>query len=429
MELAVPSEGRRASHRNVVLAFLVLIYAFNTIDRQIIAILQEPIRADFGLEDWQLGLLSGSAFALFYTIIGLPIARYTDRGGNRVTIISTALGLWSLLTAACGLAQNYVQLLLFRMGVGVGEAGCIPPSQSLIADYFAPRERGRAMGIYTSGIAIGALAGIMGGSWLAQAFGWRNALIMVGLPGIAVALLFKLIAREPPRGMADGGRLEADLTIPTGQALRILMANRTYRQIAAGGSLCAVATIGFSFWVPSFLIRNHGLSLAQVGTWWGLIFGFSGLVGAMLGGYLCDRLGRKDPKGILLIPVATMLLAIPFQIAGIVAGDPVLALVLFLVPTIAYSIWIVPMFTLSQGLVPVGVRATSSAVLSFIVNMVGLGFGPLLIGIISDYSGYLAGDAATGLRWALLVLTASNIWAALHFFLGMRTIAGDLVSR
>jgi predicted MFS family arabinose efflux permease len=427
IEPAIPARG--IGHRHVVLGMLVLIYAFNTIDRQIIAILQEPIRTEFKLEDWQLGLLSGAAFALFYTVLGLPIARYTDRGGNRVTIISVALGLWSLFTGMCGLAQNYVQLLLLRMGVGVGEAGCIPPSQSLIADYFAPHERGRAMGFYTSGIAIGALAGLMGGSWLAQEIGWRATLFAVGLPGVVIAIAFKLIAREPVRGQSDGGAKPGDLAIPTRQALAILFANRTYRQIAAGGALCAVATVGLGFWIPSFLIRNHGLSLSQVGFWWGLIFGVSGLIGSMLSGYLCDRLGNRDPRGILMVPAVALLLAIPFQIMAILATGPVAALAFFFVPMIVYNIWIAPMFTLSQGLVPVGVRATSSAVLSFMVNIVGIGMGPLIIGAISDVSAHLSGNIATGLRWALLTMVVANLWASFHYFMGMRTIRDDLISR
>lgn len=416
-------------HRHFVLGMLVLIYAFNTIDRQIVAILQEPIRAEFGLEDWQLGLLSGVAFGLFYTTLGLPIARYTDRGGNRVTIISIALALWSVMTAVCGLARSFVHLLLFRIGVGVGEAGCIPPSQSLIADYFAPHERGRAMGFYTSGVAVGALAGLMAGSWLAQEFGWRVALLAVGLPGLLVALLFKLFAREPARGLSEGGAEAGELAIPTREALRILLANCTYRQIMFGGSVCAVATYGMGFWIPSFLIRNHHMPIQQVGFWWGLIFGVSGLIGAMLSGYLVDRLGRRDPRGILLIPVVGLLAAIPFQVVAINADSKIVALAFFLVPTIVYNSWIAPMFMLSQSLVPVGVRATSSAVLSFVVNSVGLGVGPLIVGMLSDVLNGMTHDPAAGLRWALLAIVLTNIWSAGHYLWGMRTIRADMVSR
>lgn len=422
-------KSKGIAHRHVVLGMLVLIYAFNTIDRQIIAILQEPIRAEFKLMDWQLGLLSGAAFALFYTLLGLPIARYTDRGGNRVTIISIALALWSLLTACCGLAQNFVQLLLFRVGVGVGEAGCIPPSQSLIADYFAPRERGRAMGFYTSGIAFGALTGLMAGSWLAQTLGWRAALITIGLPGLIVAIAFKLIAREPARGLSDGGAKPADLAISNMEALRILFANRTYRQIAIGGAIAAIATIGMSFWIPSFLIRNHHMTIAQVGFWWGLLFGASGLIGSMLSGYLCDRLGSKDQRGILLIPAAGLLIAIPFQVVAIMADSTIVCLAFLLIPTIVFNIWIAPMFTLSQSLVPVGVRATSSAVLSFVVNLIGLCAGPLVIGVVSDFSNRMAHDSATGLRWAMMTMVIANIWSSVHYFLAMRTVRDDIVSR
>lgn len=414
--------------RRIALVMLVLVYVVNFIDRNIIVILQEPIREEFGLADWQLGVMTGAAFALFYTTLGVPIARLADRGGvTRTTIIAVSLALWSGMTALCGLASSYWQLLLARVGVGVGEAGCTPSAMSIISDYYDRHERGRAMGFYSLGIPIGSMLGLLFGGWIAQHFGWRAALMAIGLPGILLAIIFKLLVREPPRGLADGRQGRPVQYMSMAAVMRAIAKNRTYLQLLAAGSLGAMCSVGVSMWIPSFFMRAHGMSLAQVGVWWGITSGTAGLLGTLLGGFLMDRLGRRSARAMLLVPMAGMLAAIPFHLAAVTADHWLVALVLLFVPTLLAHLWIAPNMALTQSLSPLPMRATAGAVTSLVQNVVGGGLGPVLLGAVSDSLTSFTGSPTEGLRWSLILMSAAYLWAASHFLIAARTVERDLV--
>ena len=432
MTTAVTIDGNRIQRRGFVLAMLVLVYMFNFIDRNILVILQEQIRAEFQLKDWQLGLMTGAAFNLFYTTMALPIARIADRGVARTAIISTAIAAWSLMTAAGALAQNYTHLLLARIGVGIGEAGSGPSSLSMIADLYPRHERGRAMAFYALGVPLGSMAGLVFGGWVAQTLGWRMALLVVGLPGLLVALLFRATVTEPRRGQAEGPLSEdtapPTAVMPLSEVLRTMLHNRTFRQVLAAGSLGALCNVNTTLWFAPFFMRNHGMSIAEVGLWWGLVTGFAGMAGALSGGWLSDRLGARDPRRIVLVPMAGMLLIIPFFYTAVTVENAMLALALMVVPTMLNSIWIAPNTALGQSLTPLPMRAMAGASMSLVQNLVAGMLGPLLIGALSDLLTVQLGSPAEGLRWTLIAMGALYLWAALHFWLASRTIARDLAS-
>ena len=282
----------KKAYRNYVLLLLMVVYIFNFIDRQILVILQESIKAELGLSDQQLGLLSGFTFAVFYVVCGIPIARLADRY-NRVNIVSASLAIWSAMTAISGLATNFVQLLAARIGVGVGEAGASPPSHSIISDYFPHEERGRALSIYSVGIYIGILIGFLAGGWINQYFGWRIAFMVVGAPGILLAVVVKLTLREPLRGQLDAGNHES---LPDGQFfadVKRIWSLRSFRYSALGAGLNAFLGYGALNFMPSFAIRIYEIPVGLVGTWLALIVGLAGGVGVYAGGYLSDHLGKR----------------------------------------------------------------------------------------------------------------------------------------
>ncbi len=414
--------------RNYTLVMLTAIYVINMIDRKIITILQEPIKAEFHLHDWQLGLMTGFAFAMLYAVLGVPIARLADRGGNRTAIVAASLAFWSLMTAVCGLAQNYWQLLAARLGVGVGEAGSGPASMSLIADHFSHGDRGKAMGVYALASPIGSALGLALGGQIAHLYGWRVALLVVGLPGLALAILFKFTVREPQRGQADGRAPAALERTSFIGVLKVMLRKPTYVLLMCGGCTAAFSTLGLQYWFPSFFVRSFGLSLSQVGFIWGLSAGVAGLLGSFGGGWLADKFGKKIPRAILLVPAAGMILALPFHILAVTAGNWVLALVALLVPTALNTLWVAPNMVLTQGLAPLAMRATSAAISTFVINLIGLGLGPVLLGLISDVFASHSGSAEVGLRHALLAVSPIYVISAVCFFLASRSVARDLES-
>jgi MFS family permease len=418
-------DSRLASprYRAYVLAMLVVVYVFNFLDRQIVTILAEPIKVDLGLNDTQIGLMTGLAFAVFYTVLGIPIARLADRA-NRVSIISVALVVWSGMTALCGLAQNFAQMLAARIGVGVGEAGCSPPAHSLIADYYPPEQRASALSVYALGIPIGSILGLLAGGWVAEFWGWRTAFLVVGLPGVALALLVKLTVREPIRGMSDPAGASQGEQPALGETIRTLLNNRTMVHVAMGGALTSFVGYGLGQWLPAYFIRIHQLGIAETATYFGLGIGVASAIGTYLGGTLADRLGRKDRRMYAWIPAAGVLVAFPFYVAAMVSGNPYLAIAILVVPSLLNSLWLGPAFGTIQNLAPMRMRALASAVLLFILNIIGLGLGPFLVGVLSDLLSGVAGELS--LRWAILIATAAYFWAGAHFLLASRTIRQDL---
>lgn len=410
-------------YRNYVLAMLVVVYIFNFLDRQIVTILAEPIKVDLGLSDTQVGLMTGLAFAIFYTVLGIPIARLADRA-SRVSIISVALVIWSGMTALCGIAQNFTQMLAARIGVGVGESGCSPPAHSLIADYFPPEKRASALSIYALGIPIGSIFGLLAGGWVAEFYGWRIAFLVVGLPGVALAIAFKLTIQEPVRGMSDVAGSPETGQPPLGPTIRILLSNRTMMHMAMGGALTSFVGYGLGQWLPAMFIRIHGLGVGETATYFGLVLGVASAAGTFIGGSLADRLANWDRRVYAWLPAAGVLVAFPFFVVGLMLDQPYVAIAILITPYLLNSLWLGPAFGTIQNLAPMRMRALASAILLFILNIIGLGFGPFLVGLISDLLTDAYGTEA--LRYSVLISTGAYFWAGAHFLMAGRTIRQDL---
>ena len=410
--------------RNYALGVLVVVYTFNFIDRQILSILLEPIKQDLGLSDSALGMLTGFAFALFYATLGIPIARFADRS-NRRNLIAWALAIWSAMTAVSGLAQNFWHLLLARIGVGVGEAGCSPPAHSMLADYFPTENRATALGIYSLGIPFGILFGFIAGGWLNEFFGWRVAFFIVGVPGLLLAILVRFTLQEPPRGMAEGR--VADEEQPTiMETFRFLWSKRSFRHMAVGGGLTAFVGYGVITWVPSFLIRSYGMNTGDVGTYLGLILGIPGGIGIALGGYLADRYGARDTRWYLWIVSVALIASTPLFFGVYLSNTAFASLMFLILPILLGNFYQATTFSQTQGLVSLRMRSVAAAVLLFILNMIGLGAGPQAVGILSDILQPSYGDES--LRYALLILSTVQIWAAYHYYQAGKSLKDDLVT-
>jgi predicted MFS family arabinose efflux permease len=368
----------------VMLWTLLVVYIFNFLDRQIVNILAEPIARDLDLSDTQIGLMTGLAFALFYTVLGLPIARYADNPKNdRGRLIAVALAVWSLMTALCGLAQNFVQLLLARIGVGVGEAGCTPAAHSLIADRVSPEKRPGAMAFYSLGIPAGGLLGMVIGGILADTVGWRMAFMLVGAPGVLLAFVVAMLIKDknrPLRPQAGAAEHESMFT-----AMAQLLRSPAYVMLLAAGSTSSFLSYGKATWGAIFFQRSHGLSPGEVGFWLGLGAGLAGMFGAWLGGWLANRYGSIDRRHVVTAPAIGMALAVPIAILGYLASDWRIALALLIVPYALNSLYYGPVYSSAQGLVALRHRAMASALLLFGQNLIGLGLGPLFFGMLSDF--------------------------------------------
>lgn len=413
------SEG----YKKYVLLLLTGVYVFNFIDRQILVILQESIKSDLDLSDTQLGLLTGLAFAIFYVTVGLPIARLADRH-NRKNIITISLGLWSAMTALSGFAGNFIQLLLARIGVGIGEAGGSPPAHSMISDYFPKEKRATALSIYSMGIYIGILFGYLCGGWLDEYFGWRTALMVVGLPGILYAIIFFFSVKEPQRGMAENRQEEASQMPKLSDVFSLLWRKKSFRYIALGAGFTAFVQYGVGNWSPSLLARVHEMSRGEIGTWLSMASGLGGALGVWLGGYMGDKLGQEDSKWYLLFPMIMLLISLPFTVVLLWTDDKMICLGAMAICKICWTTYLAPCIAMSHGLVGIRMRALASAILFLVLNLVGLGLGPLVIGAISDQ---LSGEFGnTGLVYAMHVSIAMIMLAIICFWIGSKQIQSDL---
>ena len=392
-----------AGYRWYVLFVLTLGYIFNFIDRQVMTILLEPIKAEFGATDTLMGLLTGLAFALFYATLGVPMARLADRWSRR-NVLAISMAVWSGTTALCATATSFGQLALYRIGVGVGESGGTPPSQSLLADIFPPAQRSLAQGVLASGTNIAVLVGLFGGALLADAYGWRNVFWIFGVPGVALAVLIRLTVREPVREIRV---VEEDGSLWS--AIQRISALPGFPAIALAVGMTAVSGYGLGVWSPSFMIRVHGLSLVDAGLYLGLIGVFGGILGTLLSAILVDRLAQQDARWQLLLPMIGVLISIPTQALFLLwpaehvwmlrdRPFPV-ALVFMFFSAIFASFWIAPSYAAVQNLVPAHWRTQAAALLLFILNLLGMGLGPLVVGWLSDVYGGL-GDVS--IRYALL---------------------------
>ena len=392
--LAAPPSGATAPrvgarppslrYRYVCVGILALAYTFNFLDRQILSLLAEPVRKDLHLSDTQLGMLTGFAFALFYTLFGVPIAWFADRS-HRVRIVALACACWSLCSAAGGLAGNFLQLAAARMGVGIGEAGGTTPSYAIISDYFPPKERGKALALYSLGIPFGIAIGAALGGGVAAHYGWRAAFFAVGLPGLAVALLILIVVREPVRGAQDGPPSTHEIApAQFGQVVRMFFANPVLRWTALAAGLGAFAGYGSSNWVPAFLMRHQHMTLTEIATVYSVCVGVAVGFGTWFSGYLADRLSRRDPRAYAMIPFWGSLVALPFAVAGYLAPTWQFSMACLTVSGASAILYLAPALAVVQNIVPAQARSTSAALLLLVINLIGLGGGPVFTGVLSD---------------------------------------------
>lgn len=414
------------AYRYYALGLLTVVYAFNFIDRQLLAILQESIKLELGLSDSQLGLLTGFAFAVFYVTAGIPIARLADRWVRR-NIIAMAIGTWSLMTALSGLAGNYAHLLAARIGVGVGEAGGSPPAHSMLSDIFPPHQRATALSFYSTGINVGILFGFLLGGWLNEFFGWRVAFMVVGLPGLAIALLVRLTLAEPQRGFSERIASVDQQASSLREVLALLWSRRSFRYLSIAVALNAMIGYGAANWLAPFFIRIHGMGTGELGMWLALGSGVCGALGTFSMGYLADRLGKRDRRWYLWLPAVAAFLVVPFLVLFLVTDNTLAALLLQLLPGFLLTGYIGPCLAMTHGLVGLRMRATASAVLFFILNLIGLGLGPVVIGVLSD--ALAPTYAAESLRYAMLsTLPAIGILCGLLFLLSAKYLREDLAN-
>jgi len=403
-----------------VLALLFAVYTFNFLDRQVLGILAAPIKAELHLTDTQLGLLGGIAFALFYSGLGIPIAWLADRK-SRTWIITAAFALWSAFTAACGLATSFAQLFLLRMGVGVGEAGGVAPSYSLIADYFPPKERARAFAAYSFGIPVGSALGVLLGGVFASLINWRAAFIVVGTAGLLLAPIFRWLVREPPRGRYDVQRQEKPAGFLT--TLSVLGRKPSFWLMSLGAASSSIINYGSFFWIPSFLVRSYHLPIREVSYYFAAILFIGGVAGIWLGGFLGDRLGARSRSVYALIPAGGFLLAIPGSVLGMLSPSLTAAFFFFLIPTALGLAWLGPVITAQQHLVAPHMRATASAIYLFVINLIGLGLGTVLIGALSDALTRQFGTEA--LRYSIVAGSVFYLIAAIFLLIAARFLPKD----
>jgi len=414
-------DGGSTQNRAYVLFILVVVYTFNFIDRQIVGILAVPIKAELGLSDAQLGLMGGLAFALFYTGLGIPVAMLADRF-SRTWIMTAALAIWSAMTAASGLATNFTQLFLARLGVGVGEAGGVAPAYSLISDYFPPGQRARALSIYSFGIPIGSAIGIVFGGIIASLINWRYAFFIVGLAGIVIAPIFRLTIKEPPRGQYDRQRVETQaprLKVILGTLLK----KPSFWLLSLGASFSSMMGYGVFFWLPSFFVRSYQLTLLNASLFYGAVLLIGGLAGIWAGGWLGDRFGQNQRSQYARIPAIAFVAAVPFYVLAILSPTLKVSFFVLLIPTALGLAWLGPVISAIQHLVPPNMRATASAIFLFINNLIGIGLGTFAIGMLSDTLQAQFGDDS--LRYSILAGTGFYIVAAGLFFLAAGWLEQD----
>jgi MFS family permease len=417
----------QAWYRSYVLAVLFLAYVANTVDRSsVLAVSLQAIKLEFGASDTQLGLLGGIAFALFYATLGIPIAAWADRTSRR-NVLAVAVALWSAMTALCGLAVNFAMLFAARIGTAIGEAGGSPPSHSLISDYFPKSRRGTAFSIFALGVPVGTMVGNAFAGWGNQNYGWRATFIMAGLPGLLIALVVRLTILEPPRGLADGVRRDAAAAPAPRifEALSFLWQRASFRHLSLAAALHSVAWYASGAFNAAFLIRSHQMTAGEAGNWLALFAGV-GALGTALGGYTADRLSIRtaDRRWYLWTPGLATLAMIPFQFSGYLAQDLRVALPSFAVMMFFAAVFFGPSFAMTQALATLRMRSVATSLLLFVQTFIGLGLGPLLTGMISDYLAPTSGTDS--LRYALVVVGLANVWSAAHYLWGARSLRADL---
>lgn len=431
------------AYRRYAMTVLLVICIINYLDRAVVYIIAEPMKKDLNLADWQIGMLSGLAFGLLYTFLGLPIARLAERH-NRPLIIASATGIWSIFTVLCGYVGNFTQLALARVGVGVGEAGCTPPAHSLIVDYAPPEKRSSALAFYGLGPPLGGLLGMAFGGLIADSHGWRMAFLVAGMPGLAFAALAALTLVEPRNRVKRHAETIARASASLKGTLYLLFSKRSYRFMAVAQILKVFIMIGYAPFLASFYLRNHAAELAATADRLGQLGGFNlgavGLLGIVLGlmnglgqaagvwagGLLADRFGKANPRALVNIPAIAAIASIPVFAAAMLVGNVALSLALITANGFITSLWYGPAFAAAYSVCPAHMRATNSALLLFLSNLFGLGLAPLGVGIVSDLIGATQG-AGEGLRWSLVILNMVGFVTAWLFWQSGKTLAEDIV--
>lgn len=415
---------QRPGYRNFVLGLLTVVYVSNFLDRQIVNILGPAMIADLGLSDVQFGMLSGIAFALIYSTLGMPIARWAD-GGVRRNVIALAVAIWSAMTALCGSAQNFWQMFLMRAGVGIGEAGGSPPSHSIISDIFPANQRATALSIYSLGVYGGSLIGLIAGGYLVSELGWRMTFVVVGLPGLLLAILVRSFVYEPPRGLAEARSDVQPATFVS--VLKVLWSRKSFPHIALGCALHAFANYGLASFMPIFLTRVHEMPIARIGLVYGFVAGVGGMLGTYGGGFLSDKLANRynESRWYIWVPLISVIVVVPFYgFTLMLAPTGFIAAISYFIPAVVAGMYLGPSLATTHGLVGLRMRAQASAILFFVLNLIGLGLGPMTTGLLSDFLRPEYGDLS--IRYALMTVVMVNIWCATHYYMATRTLREDL---
>lgn len=417
-------ESVSKGYRGYVLGLLTLVFVVNFIDRQVLSVLIEPIKRDLQLTDTQLGLLSGLAFALFYVTAGVPVARLADLKSRR-NLIAVCMIVWSSMTAICGAAANFAQLLIARIGVAIGEAGCVAPSHSILSDYYRPADRPFALSIYSAGASVGVFLGLLGGGWLAESFGWRSALVIIGLPGIAVALAVLLTLREPARGMSLPGHVTSAKPAPNHfwSDLGQLLARRTLVFIALAGGFQSMVTYGVAAWLPAFFMRVHGMSPSTAGATLAVINGLVAGTGAIVAGAVTARLSRNERRWLLWMPAVAAVISTPLYAFAVLSPSSFTSLLLLAPAAFLSMVYVGPALAATHGVAGVTLRATGVALTLFVSNLLGIGGGALLVGVVSD--AFAAAEPHVSLRYGLLAVLLANIPAIIGYLLAARSVRSD----
>jgi predicted MFS family arabinose efflux permease len=408
--------------RWIFLAVLFLVSTSNVIDRQIVTVLIEPIKAEFGVSDTMMGLLSGLSFALFYVALGIPIARWADKG-NRKVIIGLALTVWSAFTALCGMAQNFWQLALARVGVGAGEAGAVPPAQSLLADYFPPNKRSLALAIFFMSAAAGNVIGLIVGGHIAEAYGWRMTFIIFALPGIFLVLLSYFVLKEPRNQLPKKSNSIKGESLC--EAINILKSKPAFVNSVIALVLYYMMAYGALTFTISFIMRNFDLGLGQASTYYGGIALVGALIGSPVGGILADRLGAKNASWLGRIPAIGFLLSLPLFLAGYLSSQLTPMLIFSALGMLMMMAAAPPLFSCLHAVCGNQRRATAIAIAYFFANLIGVGLGPVITGVISDYLSTIFGPA-DGLRYALAIMTLMYLPAAYYMWRASHTLKQDI---